>query len=73
MLVYILEDGGEKVWHVGGDPPARRHNDAKCKFLQADGNELQFVLHNFKNIPNANHRRVVAWTGDIADFIFKNI
>ena len=45
----------------------------KCNLLVADGAELRFVRDNFRQLLDCPSRTVIVYTGDIADFIFKNL
>ena len=40
--------------------------------VQADGDELEWVLRNISNIPT-NKQRVQLWHGDIAKFIYNSL
>lgn len=63
------------TWHVGTKPPAvlfEPVDQVRCIFIQADGDELDYIQDHFSGLPFAN-KKVVGWTGDLADFILRNL
>lgn len=68
---------GEKrtlEWHVG----TKFSPDQVCLFsqvvlVQADGDELAYILDAFKSIPYHRTARVQKWRGDFANFIADNM
>jgi hypothetical protein len=41
--------------------------------VQADGDELDFILRNFANLPYAYDKLVKTWYGDMAKLIYFNL
>jgi hypothetical protein len=66
-------------WHVGQQPQWLQDDVWSHRIrsfpveIQADGDELDEIYHQFPNIPQANLSRVVIWTGDFARFIALNL
>lgn len=48
-------------------------SEFKVKSVHADGHELDYIKSNFTNLPIVLHRRIVVWTGDLAQFIYDNL
>jgi len=75
MLFITLKDysfGGRAkqiAYHVGEEFPLSNGYDVID--IQADGDELGYILHNFKNIPSGMNS-VQIWRGDLARFIIDN-
>ena len=71
MLYVVLTNGVERQWHV--DQPISGLLDKMdlVKEIQADGDELEWVLNNITGIPRCDpgFKRVQAWYGDDAKFI----
>ena len=69
----------EFQWHVGELPQWDKNDAGRARLrncsveIQADGDELDEIYHQFPNIPQANLSRVVTWTGDFARFIALNL
>jgi hypothetical protein len=68
----------EFQWHVGEPPPWLKEDwfwrlRTHVVDIQADGDELQAVYRQFRNLPEAPYNRVVTWTGDFARFIALNL
>lgn len=40
--------------------------------IQLDGDELNYVVNNFVNVPYSKTKRVQNWYGDLAKFIAEN-
>lgn len=81
MALFIVESNGlsEHQFHFGpplGDtqPKARLAKFARLEimFLQADGNELEMIRHQFTNI-RMHNGRIVIWTGEDAKFIAQHL
>lgn len=75
-------------WHIGSPlpEPPKRHGYPTPRVLevQADGDELDYILNCFNNIPGPTSLargaswhprpiRVVCWFGDTAMFIYHNL
>ena len=58
-------------WYVGDGRPGV--NLEQVEEIQADGDELDHIKTNFTNLPMANHRRVVRWSGEFARFILSHL
>ena len=77
-MMYVTFDTGHLnhgEWHVG---EATNHIIIRANevvAVQADGDELEFVLSNFGNLPRTLpvDRRVMRWYGDHAKFIAGNL
>lgn len=61
----------EYNWHIGKPSPIGPFEIAI--FVSADCDELEFIRKHFDNLPIPNHKRVVKWYGDMADFIAQNL
>lgn len=59
------------TWHVG-DKLTANFKVLNVIEVQADGDELQFILDNAKQLPFC-HARVQNWFGDQAKWIVQNI
>lgn len=73
-MLYITAKKGNDVrefgWHIGNQPPLTPDFLVdKEVAVQADGDELLYVITNFKNIPFHVTKPVQIWIGDIAKFI----
>jgi len=70
-MMYIMEKHSEHfhTWSVGKSLPERIDVDE----VQADGDELNYIMKNFTNIPFHNSKLVQSWTGDVAQFIVKHL
>lgn len=83
MMIITLSDGSEIQWHVGSKVPEIWQPAAILKKshrtvveIQVDGDELGYVLHNFKNIPlpfTIKEKATLRWFGNHAKFIFHNL
>lgn len=80
-MMYIMHrrNNGTEVqygWHVGEPHPLRGmqyHAMISGVYeVQADGDELAFIIRKFSNLPNVN-AFVVNWYGDHAKFIVGNL
>lgn len=62
----------EYTWKKGQEKPMP---DAEPFYLQATGNELEFIRNNFNNIPITVGAGVnkCEWKGEMAQFIFDNL
>ena len=70
ITTYNSFSGSTKCqWHIGQKYPKLTE---KVIELQADGDELEYILHNFQNIPYSN-ARVLTWYNDLAMFIANNM
>jgi hypothetical protein len=69
-----LEPPIDKSWHVGTplELASVLFDGNVSVTIQADGDELEYVVHTFKNIPSTP-ARVQIWHGDIAKFIGANL
>lgn len=64
-------------WHIDKKFPDLS-NPEEIKFIEASGDEAQFIIDNFSNIPylNANffkQQTFIIWRGDFAQFIVDNL
>lgn len=81
-MLYITIDNrqsgiGKKAietnqWHVGQASPIASVSLPRVLDIQADGDELAYIMNRFKNIP-VSPGRVVCWFGDHAKFIVANL
>ena len=76
-ITYKFESTGTTIthtWHTGCPVPPEYDGKAEVCKLQADGDELDFILYSFVNIPHpVNSQKVVKWHGDMARFIVDNL
>lgn len=75
MALYVtyqndLNEELVKQWHLGDEKTNQL--SYRAVEIEADGEELAYIIQHFTNVPLAN-RRVVKWTGDFATFIWNNI
>jgi hypothetical protein len=69
MLYFVDSKGAEKGWHVGNRKPLVN----QCVEVQADGDELMYILNNMRNLPHSITMSVIVWKGELAQFIYDNI
>lgn len=72
MLVISYVDASFTSWHLGEYRYFTGDLD-RIKSIYADGDELDFVLTKFDNIPVCKRTRGITWIGDIAKFILANV
>jgi len=71
ITTYNSFSGSTKCqWYIGQKYPNIK--GLQIIELQADGDELEYILHNFENIPYSN-ARVLTWYNDLAMFIANNM
>lgn len=63
--------GTNVQWHVG--EPIPEVDILRVVAVNADGDELQYIISRFPNLPYCNHRGLVQWFGDHAKFIVANL
>lgn len=68
MLFFITSQNKEHSWHVGNSCPSL----ICVREVQADCDELRYILQNFTGIPFHNGR-TVKWSGETARFIYDGI
>ena len=81
MSLYIVfkskNSAGEQnhaEFHVPFSPlRLPRFVNEEIDYIQADGDELDYINANFLNIPNPFKKRVVRWFGEMARFIYNNL
>ena len=61
----------EKQWHIGQTVPLIQEG-YEVSEVQADGDELDYLLDNLSGLPMSKSP-VVSWFGDMAKFIIHNI
>lgn len=71
-MLYIITKDGEISWHVGNGP-LNMPFSKKVIMIQADGDELEYILDEFSNLPRNHLKRVIKWFGDDAMFIAHNL
>lgn len=70
MALYLrCEDGRDIEWHIGQAIHWLAPGDVQQ--VQADGDELEWILDKFENIP-ASKARVITWPQPWAGFIAAN-
>ncbi len=57
------------AWWVGSASPLNHEQESMVTDVQADGDELMWVLRNIDGIPKHETRMVQKWFGDHAKFI----
>ena len=62
----------EKHWHIGQSVPLIPEGYVVIQ-VQVEGDELDYILDNFNNIPTAKHSPYQNWFGDMAQFIIWNM
>jgi hypothetical protein len=73
-MMYVIVGREEYTWHVGEYNIKLTSSDlSRVSCVQADGDELDYILRNFKNIPVSTNVTVVRWFGDVAKFIAANL
>lgn len=68
MLYVNLGEPLVRTWHVGKPSPVNYKEIPKVVEVQADGDELTFILNRFINLP-ATTSPVQRWFGDHAKMI----
>lgn len=69
MLYIMLSNKVERSWHLD-QPYCNLLDDINLVTeIQADGDELDWVLKNIAGIPYCATKRVMSWYGDHAKFI----
>lgn len=71
MLVVTVNSGYSIERHIGTELP-ELDNEVVTE-IQADGDELEFILDNFRSLPLTYGKLVVRWFGDHARFIYHNM
>ena len=69
MLFVIDKFGYEYTWHIGKKRPVV---ETPIHSVQADGDELQWIVSDISNIP-LNRNKVQTWHAPWAPFIFDSI
>lgn len=74
------ETSGYVGWHTGQAAPKvvlkelfGEHYLAGVTEVQADGDELEYIMTHFTNIPHAVRNRSPSWFGEMARFIVHNM
>jgi len=76
MVAYIEYAAGPvRTWYIGQKTELLQedHEINRTLAIQADGNELEYILRKFTNIPMVVDKRVMTWYGDTAKFIVKHL
>jgi hypothetical protein len=73
MLYITLKTGEELHWHITKDCPIDYSKITEIQDIQADGDELSYIIIRFKNLIIPQHRKVVRWFGDTAQHIVGNL
>lgn len=77
MALYIIDKNGEQIgqWHLDSKHVVLKGDVAAddIHHVIADGHELVYIIHNFKNIPNGRKIGIFTWYGDIAKTIVANL
>jgi len=73
MSFYVeLKDGRHFEWYINSKPFNYRMNHiTDISVLQADGDELEFIIQRIRNIPYSYH--ICRWRDYLAQFIYENI
>lgn len=74
-FIFITPNSRERVeypWHVGENKPFFENPVIKCAEVIADGDELDFIVTHFRNLP-VREGRTVRWRGEFAAFIHDNL
>jgi hypothetical protein len=71
-MLYVIGKNGKTIagWHVG--EKMSKINFDEIAGVQADCDELYFIISSFSNIPYSE-KRVQIWRGDFARFIVENL
>lgn len=72
--ILITKEGLKLGWHLNKPKPIFPNVEDIEKIisvLQADGDELEFIIARFKNIPYCFG--ICTWRGDMAQFIYDNL
>ncbi len=73
MLVLVFRDNYEHIWHIREKLRLNDRQVLDVQVVQADGDELQYIIDYMPNVPYANTRPVNRWYGDMAKFIAGNL
>lgn len=68
----LKERAEERTWHVGQQPEPLQNEILSIVEVQADCDELEYILNRFTNLPRST-QRVQRWYGDMARFIVGNL
>ena len=75
MAMFITVTGKHKTeeitWNVGQRYPVL--DNSQVTQVQADGHELERILHSFSGLPICAEVKVCNWWGDHAKFICSNL
>lgn len=71
-MLYITVNNITKVWHIGEVLPFTYEECGRVGGIQADGDELMFILNLFEGIPKTE-MVVQRWCGSIAATIAANL
>jgi hypothetical protein len=69
MLYVISHCGSQELVHVGKKIATEPKDVAE---VQADGDELSYIVGEMKNVPYSLNKRVQRWFGDMAQHIVAN-
>jgi hypothetical protein len=74
-MLIIVAGNKDIEWHLGQKLKLYVEEINEIHMVQADGDELEHILSNFKNLPAVapTYKRVVRWWGNDAKFIASNI
>jgi hypothetical protein len=61
-------DNGVITWNIPNEKP---FDSTTIEWLQADGDELEYVKRRFDNIPYSHG--ICHWHGEMAQFIYNNL
>lgn len=75
ICIIYKEHNKEKAcyWNVGETTSFPFLSTKEIICVQTDGDELDFIIKNFSNLPYPKHKSVVLWYGDLAKLIVFNL
>lgn len=74
MLIIATGVYRNETWHVGESKTVfiRFKASSEPLTISADGDELEYILSQFSNIP-VSKNPVIVWRGEVARFILDNL
>lgn len=69
-MLHIKTRHTNREWHIGQPMPNVEADSIKS--LQADGDELDYIVAKFSNIPFCNEN-VQIWISTMAQYIYTNL
>ncbi len=74
-MLYIVTHNGMTLreWHVGEKANLLDSEIKNVNIVEADTDELRYIINNMPNVPYNKTKASARWYGDIAKFISANL